>query len=125
MRRVASAILLVSVVTAAHAADEQIESKAGTWKTWVISSGREFRVAAPPNDAATSAELGELKSLANKRDATAKDLIAYWNVGPPSYRWHEIALSEVMRNNLPWNYGMRNFALVARVTRTEGTVSSA
>jgi len=111
MRRLStSAILLVSVVTAAHAADDQ--SKAGTWKTWVISSGHEFRVAAPPNDAATSAELGELKSLANKRDATAKDLIAYWNVGPPSYRWHEIALSEVMRNNLPWNYAMRNFALM-------------
>ena len=111
MRRLStSAILLVSVVTAAHAADDQ--SKAGTWKTWVISSGHEFRVAAPPNDAATSAELGELKSLANKRDAAAKDLIAYWNVGPPSYRWHEIALSEVMRNNLPWNYGMRDFALV-------------
>jgi membrane-associated phospholipid phosphatase len=111
-RLATNAIILVSVVAAAHAADDQVETKAGTWKTWVISSGREFRVAAPPNDAATSAELGELKSLLNKRDAAAKDLIAYWNVGPPSYRWHEIALSEVMRNNLPWNYGMRDFALV-------------
>jgi membrane-associated phospholipid phosphatase len=111
-RQVTGAIILVSVVAAAHAADDQVESKAGTWKTWVIPSVREFRVAAPPNDAATSAELAELKSLANKRDAAAKDLIAYWNVGPPSYRWHEIALSEVMRNNLPWNYGMRDFALV-------------
>src|ERR1700730_1874503 len=113
MRRLStSAIILVSVVAAAHAADDPVESKIGTWKTRVISSGHEFQVAAPPNDAATSAELGELKSLANKRDAAAKDLIAYWNVGPPSYRWHEIALSEVMRNNLPWNYGMRDFALV-------------
>jgi 2-polyprenyl-6-methoxyphenol hydroxylase-like FAD-dependent oxidoreductase len=61
----------------AHAAGDQIESNAGTWKTWVISSGREFRVAAPLNDAATAAaEIGDLKSLAKKRDAAAKDLIA-------------------------------------------------
>ena len=49
MRRLlTSAIMLVSVVAVAHAADDQIESKAGTWRTWVISSGREFSVAAPP-----------------------------------------------------------------------------
>jgi hypothetical protein len=113
MRRLlTSAIMLFAVLAPAHGAGDQIETKAGTWKTWVISSGREFRVAAPPNEAATAAEIGDLKSLANKRDAAAKDLIAYWNVGPPSYRWHEIALSEVMRNGLPWNYGMRDFALI-------------
>ena len=113
MRRLlTSAIMLVAAITATHAGGAQIEPKAGTWKTWVISSGREFRVAEPPNEAATTAEIGELKSLANTRDAATKDLIAYWNVGPPSYRWHDIALSEVMRNNLPWNYAMRDFALL-------------
>jgi PAP2 superfamily protein len=113
MRRLlTSAIVLFSFTAAANAAGEQIESKAGTWKTWVISSGREFRVAEPPNHAVTAAEIGELKNLAAKRDGAAKDLIAYWNVGPPSCRWHEIALGEVMRNNLPWNYAMRDFALL-------------
>jgi membrane-associated phospholipid phosphatase len=113
MRRLlTSAIMLVSVTAAANAAGEQIEPKAGTWKTWVIASGSEFRAAEPPNAAATAAEIGELKSLAGKRDAAAKDLIAYWNVGPPSYRWHEIALSEALRNNLSWNYAMRDFALL-------------
>jgi membrane-associated phospholipid phosphatase len=97
---------------AQQVAGNQIEPRAGSWKTWVISSGREFRVAPPPNDAATAAEIDELKRLASKRDATAKDLIAYWNVGPPSYRWHEIALSEAMRNNLSWNFAMRHFALL-------------
>src|SRR5262245_22411573 len=93
-------------------AGDQIEPKAGSWQTWVISSGREFRAAPPPNDAATAAEIDELKSLANKRDAAAMDVIAYWNVGPPSYRWHEIALSEAMRNNLSWNFAIRHFALL-------------
>src|SRR5438876_2910522 len=107
----AAAIMLVFAVTA-HAAGDQIEPKTGTWKTWVISSAREFPVGAPPNDAGTAAEILELKALADKRDAAARDLIAYWNAGPPSYRWHEIALSEVMRNTLPWNYAMRDFALI-------------
>src|SRR5262249_6823371 len=88
MRRLlTSAILLVAFITAAHAGGDQIEPKAGTWKTWVISSGREFRVAEPPNEAATTAEIGEIKNITNKRDATANDLITYWNVGPPSYRY--------------------------------------
>ncbi len=107
-----SAIILLAGVATAHATEDQIEPKAGTWKTWVISSGREFQAIAPPNDAATASEIDQLKSLANKRNVIAKDLIAYWNVGPPSYRWQEIALSEVMRNNLPWNYAMRDFALL-------------
>ena len=107
-----AAIMLVFAIATAHAAGDQIEPKASTWKTWVISSAREFRVAAPPNDADTATEILELKALAGKRDAAAIDVIAYWNVGPPSYRWHEIALREVMRNNLPWNYAMRDFALI-------------
>jgi membrane-associated phospholipid phosphatase len=111
-RLLVGVIILVLAIATAHAAGDQIEPKAGTWKTWVISSGREFRAPAPPNDAATAAEIGELRSLGNKRDPTARELIAYWNVGPPSYRWHEIALSEVMSKNLPWNYAMRDFALV-------------
>src|SRR5215831_1219768 len=104
-------ITLVAGIAAAYAG-EQTEPNAGSWKTWVISSGREFRAAPPPNDAATAAEIGELKSLANKRDAAAMDIIAYWNVGPPSYRWHEIALSETMRNGLSWNFAMRHFVLL-------------
>ncbi len=111
-RLLTAAIVLVFAIATAHAAGDQIEPRTSTWKTWVISSAREFPVAAPPNDAGTTAEILELKALAGKRDAAANDLIAYWNVGPPSYRWHEIALSEVMRNSLPWNYAMRDFALI-------------
>src|SRR5262245_22446277 len=121
MKRVSVASVLLSGLcvllptpksSAQQAAGDQIEPKAGLWKTWVISSGREFRAAPPPNDTATAAEIDELKSLASKRDAAMADLIAYWNVGPPSYRWHEIALSETMRNGLSWNFAMRHFALL-------------
>jgi membrane-associated phospholipid phosphatase len=87
-----------------------IEPNGGSWKTWVISSGRDFRVPPPPNDAA--AEIAEVKALVGQRDAKARELIAYWDVGPPSYRWQQIALDEVMRNTLPWQWAVRDFALM-------------
>src|SRR5262249_35098796 len=104
------AIVMFTGIVAAHAG-EQIEPNAGSWKTWVIASGRDFR-AQPPNDAGATAEIGELKTLAKHRDAAAKDLIAYWDVGPPSYRWQEIALDEMLRNNLPWPWARRGYALM-------------
>ena len=52
------------------------------------------------------------RRLATQRDATAKDAIAYWDVGPPSYRWQEIALDQTLRNNLPWQITIRDFALL-------------
>jgi membrane-associated phospholipid phosphatase len=104
-----SAIVLVAA-TASAQAEEQIDPNAGGWKTWVIASGRDFRAPPPPNAAA--AEMAELKELAGQRDAKARDLIAYWDVGPPSYRWQQIALDEALRNNLPWQWAIRDFALM-------------
>jgi membrane-associated phospholipid phosphatase len=108
-------LLLMSAIARAasdRATSDQVEPKAGSWKTWVIASGSEFRAPAPPSAAATAAEIAELRRLAKGRDGTAKDQIAYWNVGPPSYRWQQIALAEAMRNNLSWNYAIRDFALL-------------
>src|SRR5262249_43426877 len=105
-------IALVVAFAVAPAAADQTEPNAGSWKTWVISSGRDFRAPPPPNDAATSAEIGELKALANKGDAPTKEVIAYWDVGPPSYRWQQLALDEALRNNLNWQLAIRDFALM-------------
>jgi hypothetical protein len=103
-----AAIALLANIGAARAGG-QIEPNAGSWKTWVISSGRDFRVPPPPNN---TTETAELKALAKKRDAAAKDIIAYWDVGPPSYRWQQIALDEALRNNLNWQWAIRDFALM-------------
>jgi hypothetical protein len=40
---------------------------AASWKTWTISSGRELRLAAPPDSQATLAEIGELRKLSRLR----------------------------------------------------------
>jgi hypothetical protein len=43
---------------------DQIEPQAGQWQTWVLSSGDELRPAAPPDQAATAAEIEEMKDFA-------------------------------------------------------------
>jgi len=106
-----TAIALLGVLAAAYAA-EPTEPNAGSWKTWVIASGRDFRVSPPPGNADANAEIAELKDLANNRDPVTRNIIAYWDVGPPSYRWQQIALDEALRNNLNWQWAIRDFALM-------------
>ena len=44
-----AALMLCSSLLAGGAfAQEQIEPRAGAWKTWILQSGRELRLPAPP-----------------------------------------------------------------------------
>jgi len=56
-----------------------------------------LRPEAPPDEAATEAELSELRAVAADRDAAALERIAYWDAGSPGYRWNEIAMQETVR----------------------------
>ncbi len=76
----------------------QIEPRAGQWQTWVIASGSQMRLPAPPDRAATQDEIKQLKDLAAQRDAAARDLVAYWSAGSPSYRWVQLALAQIHQN---------------------------
>src|SRR5215831_15335099 len=84
----------------------------GTWKTWVIDSGPQFRVPPPPDRAASEKELGELAQIAAARDRAALDRVAYWDTGAPSYRWSEIAVAEHLKNGSNWLVAARNLALM-------------
>ena len=44
------------------------DSNAGGWKTWVIPSGKQYRVPPPPDRAATEEEAAELVKLTSSRD---------------------------------------------------------
>lgn len=72
------------------------EPDAGTWMTWVLDSGDALRLDAPPDEAATQAEIAELRTLIGERDAAALQQIAYWNNVPPSVRWNQIAVNELL-----------------------------
>ncbi len=76
----------------------QTEPGAGTWKTWVISSGRDFRVPPPPDAASTATELAWLKSLLEeyKGDADIARQIQYWDAGAPVYRWSDMIVNRFL-----------------------------
>lgn len=90
----------------------QIEPKAGTWKTWVLTSGKQLRLPPPPARAATRAELKAVRALVSKRDAAALDQIRFWDTGAPGYRWSEMALNMALKNNLPQTRAMRLMTLL-------------
>src|SRR5438874_10794215 len=52
-----------------------IEPGAGAWKTWVLSSGSELRIPAPPGWLQTSTEIELLKMLSLRRDQATLDRI--------------------------------------------------
>ena len=106
-------VLLLFCLPPAHAAQTgPVEPQAGTWKTWVISSGRNYRVPPPPDGATTKQELDQLAQLAAKRDQPALDIVAYWDTGSPSYRWSEIAVAELVKRGIPWQLSARDLSLM-------------
>jgi hypothetical protein len=74
----------------AYAQSGQIEPNAGTWKTWVITSGKDFRVPPLPDATATAAELAQLRDLLAKNDPQVTGKIRFWDAGSPGYRWISI-----------------------------------
>jgi membrane-associated phospholipid phosphatase len=110
--RWAAMLLVVGMLPARAEQVGPVEPKAGTWKTWVITSGSQFRLAPPPDRAATDKELDGLAQIAAGRDRSALDRVAYWDTGAPSYRWSEIAVAEHLKNGIPWQLAARNLALM-------------
>src|SRR5262249_35763765 len=89
-----------------------IEPQAGTWKTWLLRSGDQFRLPAPPDATATRAEITELQKLAASRDTVALDSIEFWHTGSLNHRWNELAVDESLKNGLNANRGIRVLALL-------------
>jgi hypothetical protein len=110
------ALLLFSVLAIPSRSEEAASAgssvpSAASWKTWTISSGKELRLAPPPDDQATLAEIGELRKLVDER-AVDHDRIAFWDAGPPSYRWVEVAVDRIEAGPLKGLNAARHIALV-------------
>jgi membrane-associated phospholipid phosphatase len=100
-----------------------IEPEAGEWKTWVLESGSQLRLSAPPSKKETREEIDTLKNLALVRDAEALSLIAYWNTGSPMYRWNEMTVNETLQNNIGGHGGARIMALL-HVAMFDATIAA-
>src|SRR5882724_3778186 len=95
-----SMILAQAPQVGAASAAGSTEPQVWQWKTWVIGGPERYRVAAPPDAAATAAEIKTLKDMAAQRTPAELDTIAYWNIAGPSYRWSEMAVGEILPRGL-------------------------
>jgi len=118
MTRPIAASILVSVcalTSAAQSGNQQIEPKAGQWKTWVISSGKDFRAPEPPDDAATKAELAWIRDVAlTTQDPNIVNSVTFWSSGAPSYRWIEVLNNRSIRGASLSAYPVRLYLYVAQ-----------
>jgi hypothetical protein len=98
-------IILAVILFISSQVSAQVEPNAGTWKTWFINSGKEFRLPAP---ASYKEEIAIVISSQKDLDAAERTQIAYWNAGAPGYRWQE------MMNKL-WVVDTNRYAVLANL----------
>jgi len=65
----------------------QVELEAGNWKTWFITSGKDYRLPAPSS---YKNEIHEVLERQKNLDAKTKQQIIFWNAGSPGYHWQEM-----------------------------------
>jgi PAP2 superfamily len=93
--------------------DSQVEPKAGKWRTWVISSGKDYRVPPPPGHRETRAELRLLADLIRDNDAQARQQIAFWDAGAPAYGWIDLINARILAGTPTTTYPHRVYTYVA------------
>ena len=81
MRKILCFIAALIIAAGLHA---QVEPNAGKWKTWFISSGRDFRLPAPSS---YKNEIAQVLSAQQQPDAAGRQAILHWNTGAPGYHW--------------------------------------
>ena len=72
-----SSLILMSILPAFGQTSSQVEPNAGSWKTWAISSGKDFRVPPPPDAAATREELDSVRRFVAENDSRIVDQVAF------------------------------------------------
>jgi membrane-associated phospholipid phosphatase len=105
MLRLVSAVCVAILWSgSSFAQSDLIEPDAGTWKTWVISSGEDFRAPTPPDASATAAELIQVQDLVAQTNAEVTAKITFWDAGSPGYRWIDWVNKRVLQGQpLPPN----------------------
>jgi membrane-associated phospholipid phosphatase len=90
-----------------------IEPKAGNWRTWVISSGKDYRVPPPPGRRETRDELKKMVELIGQNDEQVRQQIAYWDAGAPAYRWIDLLNERIMAGTATTPFPHRVYTYVA------------
>lgn len=97
--------IIIAVFLIATRLQAQVEPDAGTWKTWFITSGKDYRLPAPSS---YKEEIAEVLAKQKNLNAVTKQQIIFWNAGAPGYRWQE------MMNKL-WAVDTGRYAILANM----------
>jgi membrane-associated phospholipid phosphatase len=79
--------ILAAVIIMVVQLQAQLEPQAGSWKTWFITSGEDYRLPPPSSH---QKEISEVISYQQELDSADYQQIIYWNSGAPGYRWQEM-----------------------------------
>ncbi|MBA2598964.1 MAG: phosphatase PAP2 family protein [Chloroflexia bacterium] len=95
------------------------EPLAGTWRTWILSSGDQYRPPAPPAFRSPSweAELAGVQEAVARRTPEQEAAVRFWAGGPgtvtPAGLWIEIARNLIVRDGLDPAHAARVLALTS------------
>jgi membrane-associated phospholipid phosphatase len=80
-------VIILLFAFSMHQSYAQVEPAAGSWKTWFISSGKDYRLQLP---ASYKEEIAAVINAQKNLDSAGRHHIQYWNAGAPGYRWQEM-----------------------------------
>lgn len=89
------------------AASGQVEPNAGTWKTWFITSGNAYRLAAPTS---SKEDVQQIITAQQNVDSAALQKILFWNAGSPGYRWYAM-MGKLWTTDVSGNGALANMLL--------------
>ena len=113
MKRILLLVSISAVLPICAQPAGQIEPRAGTWKTWAISSGKDYRVAPPPDAATTKLEIEWVRTFSTQSDSNITSQIAFWDAGSPAYRWIDLISNRYLNGQPSTAYPHRVYAYVA------------
>lgn len=99
-------ILATVLLMVAHL-QAQVEPTAGNWKTWFITSGKDYRL---PPPSSYKEEMAQVLSSQQALDSVGLQQILYWNAGAPSYRWQNM-ISKLWMTDITYNGALANMLL--------------
>jgi len=115
-------ILIICLSFGSIGLHAQTNPETGEWMTWVLESADQLHVDAPPDDMTTSEEISQLIAMSESLDDDALAQIAYWDAGPPAYRWNQITMDAIVKRGIPIHFAERILSLV-HVGIYDGTVA--
>jgi membrane-associated phospholipid phosphatase len=95
--------------------DPPMEPLAGTWHTWALSSGDQFRPAPPPvfGTPAYASQVSAVREAVARRTMAQARAAEFWQSAAASIVWDNFAIGLISRNGLDLPHAARALALTA------------